>query len=735
MKVKTPHMHTQEDWAARMARSVMARRDTLGDKWSYDYGVVLKGFEFLWRRTGETAYLDYIRRSMEELVRPDGCIPGYTGDECNLDYVCNGKLCLFLAAQTGDPRYRKAADRLREQLRTQPRTSEGGFWHKNIYPWQVWLDGLYMAAPFYAQYIAEFGDPSEFDDVVRQFRVCWRHTRDARTGLLYHAWDERRAQFWCDPATGCSPHFWGRSMGWFGMALVDTLDFLPAAHPGRPELIDMLRQWTEALMRVRDPATGVWYQVLDEGGRPGNYLEASASAMICRAVAKGLRKGYLPETWSPALRRSWQGVIGQFVTVTAGGLVNLNKCCQVAGLGGKDRRDGSFAYYISEPIIANDLKGVGAFIQAAVEMEEQGGTPGEPTVYESADTAMRTDFDRQERPYVFRARTAGEHALWHARLRERLRQITGIASMPPFGPTLQMGERVREDGFTRVHACVTTEPEVRMPLYVLIPDGIAPGERRACVVAPHGHGSGGKEAVAGVADRPEIARSITVYHGDYGRQLARMGYVVFCPDARGSGERREPRQQGDEAEKVLTSSCDDLNFAYMSLGRSLAGMWTWDLMRLIDCIPTLPFCDSERVACCGFSGGGLQTLWLAALDERVRCAVISGYFHSYRDALLRTNFCGCNFVPGLWQTAELGDIAALIAPRPLLVESGRQDPLNGPRGTADTREQIEKARAAYRLLGEPDRLLYHEFDGVHRYDGGRTAEFFGRYLQDGEAVQ
>lgn len=368
-KDESAEYRTDTGWALRMARSVMKRRPTLSDKWSYDYGVVLLGFADLARETGDSGLRDYIRRSMEGLVEPDGSIPKYAAAECSLDNICNGRLFFPLYRWTGDARYRLAADRLREQLRRQPRTGEGAFWHKSIYPWQVWLDGLYMASPFYAQYISEYGDPAEFADVVRQFQVCYRHSRDARTGLLYHAWDERHAQFWCDPATGCSPHFWGRAMGWFLMALVDVLDFLPADHPGRPELIAMLREETEALMRVRDPATGVWYQVLDEGGRPGNYREASASCMICYAVAKGLRKGYLPEKWAPEVRRSWEGTVSQFVTVTAEGLINLNKCCQVAGLGGKDHRDGTFAYYISEPIVSNDCKGEGAFLQAGSELE------------------------------------------------------------------------------------------------------------------------------------------------------------------------------------------------------------------------------------------------------------------------------------------------------------------------------------------------------------------------------
>lgn len=355
-------------WAAKMAESMMLRRDTLSDVWTYDYGVVLRGFVSLYEKTGNEKYYDYIKRSIDGFVDADGNIPLYSMTEYNLDNILIGRLLFPLYHRSGDPRYKQAAAMLRKQLDSHPRTSEGAFWHKKIYPYQIWLDGLYMASPFYAEYIRDFGD-GDYTDVLRQFKLCERHLRDAKIGLLYHAWDEKHEQFWCDPATGLSKNFWGRSVGWFVMALADVIDILPPAHPEREWMIGLLSDVLDSLERVRDQASGVFWQVLDKPNQKGNYLESSASCMVCYAIAKGLRGGYLPSKWAAVAKQLYQGILDEFITVRADGLVNLGRCCQVAGLGGKDRRDGTYAYYISEPIVTNDLKGVGAFIQAAAEME------------------------------------------------------------------------------------------------------------------------------------------------------------------------------------------------------------------------------------------------------------------------------------------------------------------------------------------------------------------------------
>jgi unsaturated rhamnogalacturonyl hydrolase len=369
------------NWAKKMADSLMERRPLLSagvenDKWSYDYGVVLKGLELVWQQTGDRKYFDYMKENMDAFVMEDGSIRAYSLEHYNIDHINNGKVLIALYRETGELKYKKAIDMLRSQLRTHPRTSEGAFWHKKVYPHQIWLDGLYMGSPFYAEYVKEFGQAEEFDDISRQFLICAGNTKDEKTGLLYHAWDEKKVQPWCDPETGLSENFWGRSMGWFAMGLVDTLSFLPEDHRDRSALISLLNDVLIALKKVQDPSSHVWHQVLDKGGRKGNYLEASASSMILYAIAKGVRLKFLGGEWAETANQVYQGIIDEFVTLTKEGYVNLNKNCQVAGLGGPDERDGTFAYYISEPIITNDMKGVGAFILAAAEMEMMKKTGG-----------------------------------------------------------------------------------------------------------------------------------------------------------------------------------------------------------------------------------------------------------------------------------------------------------------------------------------------------------------------
>ncbi|OJH20349.1 glycosyl hydrolase family 88 [Bacillus obstructivus] len=362
------------NWSQRMVDSVIERRPLLSegvyqDKWSYDYGVVLKGTELVWRQTGDSKYFDYMKKNMDAFIDEEGNIREYHLEHFNIDHINNGKVLITLYEETKDQRYKNAIDLLRRQLRFHPRTSEGVFWHKKVYPFQIWLDGLYMGAPFYAEYIKRYGEEEEFDDVTKQYLLCVKNTKDHETGLLYHAFDEKKVQPWCNPITGHSKNFWGRSMGWFVMGLVDTLSLLPETHRDYPKLVSILEETLIALKNVQDKESSVWYQVLDQGGRKGNYLEASGSSMILYAMAKGVRLQLLDESWLEIAKTTYNGIMDEFISVTQEGLVNLNKNCQVAGLGGPDKRDGTFEYYISEPIITNDLKGVGAFILATAEME------------------------------------------------------------------------------------------------------------------------------------------------------------------------------------------------------------------------------------------------------------------------------------------------------------------------------------------------------------------------------
>lgn len=336
--------------------------------WSYDQGVFLKGFEGLWQRTGDPVYFNYIQKSMDFYVDNNGNIKGYKPTEYNIDHVNNGKLLLLLYRVTGKEKYWKAATSLRDQLRTHPRTSQGGFWHKKVYPSQMWLDGLYMGQPFYAEYSYLAQDDTAFNDIAKQFILMERNSIDTKTGLLYHGWDESKKQQWADPQTGRSPNFWGRSMGWYAMALVDALDYFPQDHPQRRELIAILNRLSTAVLKVQDPKNGLWYDVLDKRGAKGNYAEASASSMFVYALAKGARKGYLPQSIMKQVRKGYDGILKEFIK-TENGQTNLHGTVSVSGLGGNPYRDGSYEYYLSEPVIVNDPKGIGAFLKASNEIE------------------------------------------------------------------------------------------------------------------------------------------------------------------------------------------------------------------------------------------------------------------------------------------------------------------------------------------------------------------------------
>jgi unsaturated rhamnogalacturonyl hydrolase len=354
--------------AVPVSDAVMQRNPQVFRRWDYVGGLMLLGIHEVYRRTGDERYFAYVKENMDRWVQPDGSIQGYRMEEFNIDHVNQGKLLFPLYRRTGDERYRQAAELLREQMRRHPRTSEGGFWHKQIYPQQLWLDGLYMAAPFLAQYAVEFNEPELLDDVAHQILLMTRHTRDPQTGLLYHTWDETRSMHWADPQTGLSPNFWGRAMGWYMMALVDILDFLPENHPDRPEIIRIFRDASQALTRVQDPVTGMWYQVLDIPNREPNYLETSASSMFAYAFAKGARLGYLPAEYRDIAQRAYDGIVQQYVRTDEDGMLSVHGIVEVAGLGGPRMRDGSFEYYMSEPVVANDFKGVGPFVLASLEL-------------------------------------------------------------------------------------------------------------------------------------------------------------------------------------------------------------------------------------------------------------------------------------------------------------------------------------------------------------------------------
>jgi len=361
--------YTNNFWATRMAASVLPNYPSDKWKWHYEHGLFVKALAEIGAASGDKCFQHFAQNWVNHFVTPQGDINSYDASELNLDLINPGKLLFPIYQRTGEERYAKAIKLLRRQLQQQPRTQSGGFWHKKIYPFQMWLDGLYMASPFYAEYALTFNELELLGDVVHQFKLIEQHTRDPQTGLLYHAWDESKTQKWANPDTGCSPHFWGRAMGWYAMALVDVLDILPDTHADRPALAQILTHLASALLQVQDPVTGLWYQIVDLPDQPGNYRETSVSSMLVYAFAKGVRQGYLAADFFFAAQRAYRGLLEHMVKVDARGNITLEGTCSVGGLGGTPYRDGSFEYYVGEPIAANDFKGVGSFILAALEME------------------------------------------------------------------------------------------------------------------------------------------------------------------------------------------------------------------------------------------------------------------------------------------------------------------------------------------------------------------------------
>ena len=366
-------------WSQRMADSFMKLYpDTIppernrAARWGYEHGLMLNALARVGQRTGQPKYQDYVVKTMDYSIGPDASIRYFKMEDYNLDNINAGRVLLLLYQQPRLPRrelYRRAAETLHQQLQNQPHTTEGGYWHKKRYQNQMWLDGLYMAEPFSAEYARLFNQPQDFDHVALQFALVEKHLVDPKTGLLYHGWDEAKTEKWANPQTGLSPNFWSRGIGWYAMALVDVLDYFPKDHPQRPQLIKYLQRLAPVIEKYQDPASGGWWQVTDQGNRAGNYIETSGSCMFVYALQKGVRLGYLDKKYAAVARKGYQGVLAKFVAPQPDGTLALNGTVSVGGLGGNPYRDGSYEYYLSEPIKQNDFKGVGPFIMASLEME------------------------------------------------------------------------------------------------------------------------------------------------------------------------------------------------------------------------------------------------------------------------------------------------------------------------------------------------------------------------------
>ncbi|WP_200977347.1 glycoside hydrolase family 105 protein [Echinicola sp. 20G] len=337
-------------------------------KWEYTHGLIMTAMEQVYDKTGEERYLDYILHFADFMINDQGEIKTYKKSDFNIDRVNGGKFLIGLYEETGKEKYKLAVEELRDQMRNHPRTSEGGFWHKKVYPHQMWLDGLYMGSPFLARYAAEFDESALFDDVTNQIYLMDKYGYSEETGLYHHAWDESKEQKWADPATGLSKNYWGRSIGWFSMAVVDVLDYLPESHPKRGMVIEVAKRLAAGIVKYQDQ-TGVWYQVVDQGEREGNYLESSCSSMFTYFLLKATSKGYIDRKYEEAGLKAYHGMIKEFIREDQDGGISITNVCGVAGLGGNPYRDGSYEYYINEPIRVNDPKGVGPFILASLQYE------------------------------------------------------------------------------------------------------------------------------------------------------------------------------------------------------------------------------------------------------------------------------------------------------------------------------------------------------------------------------
>ncbi len=336
--------------------------------WDYIDGCMIMSLLELYKVTKNEKFLKFSDEYIGHRVEEDGTIRGYDKDELNLDNINEGKHLFTLYDLTGKEKYAKATKNIYAQILEMPRTKEGNFWHKMIYPNQVWLDGLYMAQPYYMEYEKRFNDKKNYTDIYNQFFNVEKNLKDPETGLYYHAYDSERVMFWADPETGLSKHFWLRALGWFSMALLDTLVLADEGTPEYEHLLKMYRDLIDSMLKYQSPE-GMWYQIPNLPGKEKNYLETSGSSIMAYCLLKGARLGYLPKEYSAYGVKAFHGICDKYLT-TVDGVMSLGGICLVAGLGPDKnrRRDGSYEYYMSEPIVKDDAKGTAPFLLAYAEM-------------------------------------------------------------------------------------------------------------------------------------------------------------------------------------------------------------------------------------------------------------------------------------------------------------------------------------------------------------------------------
>jgi unsaturated rhamnogalacturonyl hydrolase len=336
--------------------------------WDYIDGCMIMSLLELYKVSENKKYFEFSEEYIDCRVEEDGTIKGYDKNELNIDNINEGKNLFILYDLTGKEKYAKATTNIYQQILEMPRTKEGNFWHKNIYPNQVWLDGLYMAQPFYMEYEKRFNNKKNYKDIYNQFFNVEKNMKDSETGLYYHAYDAEKQMFWADKETGLSKNFWLRALGWFAMALLDTLNLADKGTKDYEHLLKMYRDLIDSLLKYQSPE-GMWYQVPNFPEREGNYLETSGSSIMAYCLLKGARLGYLPAEYHEYGVKAFNGICDKYLS-TVDGEMSLGGICLVAGLGpdSNRRRDGSYEYYMSEPVVKDDAKGTAPFLLAYAEM-------------------------------------------------------------------------------------------------------------------------------------------------------------------------------------------------------------------------------------------------------------------------------------------------------------------------------------------------------------------------------
>ena len=338
-------------------------------KWTYEYGFFLNGVFKLYEKTGKKEYLDYVKGWVDNFITEDGKFKDgvYNRAEYRLDDILPGRLCISLFKKTGDKKYKAIANVLMDHLAHQPRTSEGGYWHKEIYPYQMWLDGIYMGDIFSMQYAAAFKQPEWFDESVKQIKLMYKHAYDPATGLMFHGWDESKNKVWANQTTGASPELWSRAIGWYAMALIDCLDYLPANHPERKNIELMFQKLCTSIAKFQDRKTGLWFQIINKGDRGDNWIETSASGMFIYAFAKGNHKGLLDKSFLEVSSQAYDALLNNYVYADLKNELHLDQAVKVGSLNIKNSK-GDYDYYINCERRVDDYKGLAALLYASMEL-------------------------------------------------------------------------------------------------------------------------------------------------------------------------------------------------------------------------------------------------------------------------------------------------------------------------------------------------------------------------------